>query len=215
MRITAPIWNSPWTDSIVSTERPGESFREILCLKVGKTKKGNPKYNFSPKEGGDEPDKIPEGFEIYENPARGLVYLRKKQPNLITDAEESFIRKHLKKMKLYYIYMTDIKGGVLTVFESVVPVKLSVEETIRGFKLSFDEKQKKEYAKKVAAHDRYCPVLRFLLIDSEKRMFSCEEFEWDSFEGEWENSGGPAPLEKLVPVIMREYEKERKDDFSQ
>ncbi|KKM87650.1 hypothetical protein LCGC14_1266760 [marine sediment metagenome] len=41
---------------------------DIYYLHKGKTKTGKPKYFFSKKRNGDLVEKIPDGYEIYENP---------------------------------------------------------------------------------------------------------------------------------------------------
>jgi hypothetical protein len=56
-------------------------------LHEGRTKTGKPKYNFSLKNNGELVDEIPDGYEIYEHPGTGGVFLRKKLPQLILNIE--------------------------------------------------------------------------------------------------------------------------------
>jgi hypothetical protein len=55
-------------------------------LHEGKTKTGKPKYFFSMKSEGNLVNKMPEGYEIYENP-NAQVFLRKIQPQIVTPEE--------------------------------------------------------------------------------------------------------------------------------
>ena len=74
---------------IEHTNRKGQTY----YLHVGKTKTGKPKYQFSKKSTGDLVNEIPEGYEIYEHPVNGQVFLRKKLPRLITDLEKNIVEK--------------------------------------------------------------------------------------------------------------------------
>ena len=66
-------------------------------LHEGKTKTGKPKCHFSLKNNGELVDEIPDGYEIYEHPGTGGVFLRKKLPQLILNIEKDVIEKELKK----------------------------------------------------------------------------------------------------------------------
>jgi len=46
------------------------------------------------------------------------VFLRKKQPQIITDLEKYLVDKSLKTIKASYHYIVDIRGEIMTVFES-------------------------------------------------------------------------------------------------
>lgn len=60
------------------------------------TKKGGKKYTFSKSIDGNLPDRIPDGFEIYENPS-GQVYLRLVKPKHFTDNEIQTIKNSIPK----------------------------------------------------------------------------------------------------------------------
>jgi hypothetical protein len=95
------------------TNRKGKTY----WLHEGETKTGKPRYFFSPKSEGNLVEFVPDGYEIYENP-KAQVYLIKMQPKLITDAERAVVEKHLKKVASPKSYRMDVKGKVITVFES-------------------------------------------------------------------------------------------------
>jgi len=69
--------------------------KKTYYLHQGKTRTGKPRYTFSMKDKGILAEKIPEGFEIYEHPANAQVFLRKKQPLIMTDIESYLIKKYL------------------------------------------------------------------------------------------------------------------------
>jgi hypothetical protein len=86
-------------------------------LHKGTTKKGNPKYYKSMKQQGEPVEAIPEGHEIHEDP-NARVSLRKRVPKLITDAELESVDRALKRRPRPNNYRLDVKGEVITVFES-------------------------------------------------------------------------------------------------
>ena len=87
-------------------------------LHEGRTKTGKPKYHFSLKNNGELVDEIPDGYEIYEHPGTGGVFLRKKLPQLILNIEKDVIEKELKKKEGSRRYLLDIKGEIITIWES-------------------------------------------------------------------------------------------------
>lgn len=90
----------------------GHSFfkrSKTYYLHEGKVKTGKPKYHFSMKKEGKLVKKIPDGYEIYEHPTNAQVFLRKKQPRVITDTERRLIDKYLKKIKTSRRCIFDVK----------------------------------------------------------------------------------------------------------
>ena len=96
------------------TNRKGK----IYFLHEGKTKTGKQKYHFSTSTEGNLVDKIPDGFEIYENPTNAQVFLRKQQPKLINDSARKLVEKYLKKQEGNKRYLVDIKGKEIIIFQS-------------------------------------------------------------------------------------------------
>ena len=58
--------------------------------------------------GGTADDSLPEGFEIYEN-VGGQVFLRHKQPKLITDDELAMVKEALKRHAEELRYRVEVK----------------------------------------------------------------------------------------------------------
>ena len=90
--------------------------RQTYFLHEGKTKTGKPKYFFSKDSEGTLLDAVPDGYEIYENP-NAQVFLRKKTPQVVTDAEiavvKAAVRQHAKGLN----YTVDVKGNQIVVYE--------------------------------------------------------------------------------------------------
>ncbi len=96
------------------TNRKGKKY----YLNVGKTKKGKPRYYFSMKKREKLAEEIPEGYEIYENPANAQVFLRKQIPPLITELEKRLVENKLQKVTGPRLYVADVKGEEIVIYES-------------------------------------------------------------------------------------------------
>jgi len=170
-------------------------------LHEGITKKGNPKYYFSSKTDGKLLDKIPKGYEVYEHPANGQVFLRKIQPKLITDTEKHTVDKCLKRLNRPRRYIYDIKQRIITIYESNQDIdrlkELFSELTVNG--LPEDESALTAIIDKAV---NYSPVMRFILEDDEKRTFIAERFCFIGSIDDWIYIGGPDSLKKLVGTYV-------------
>lgn len=87
--------------------------KDKYYLHESKTKKGNPKYYFSKSYTGKLSDRIPNGYEIYENP-NAQVFLRKKMPKFWKDTEIRIIEKSIKKNSAVYDYRINVRRNILT-----------------------------------------------------------------------------------------------------
>ena len=136
-------------------------------LHLGKTKTGKPRYYFSKKRDGELLDEIPEGYEIYEHPAIGLVFLRKKLPQLITDLEKHIVERELKSAKTSKRYLVDIKKEDITIFESNKDFDELKE--FSGSKFPFNDASFLDDI--LPCSGEYIPIMRFILQDENKRNF--------------------------------------------
>ena len=170
-------------------------------LHEGITKKGNPKYYFSTKTDGRLLDKIPKGYEVYEHPANGQVFLRKIQPKLITDTEKHTVDKCLKCLNRPRRYIYDIKQRIITIYESNQDIDRLKElfGDLAGSGLSGDESALTAVIDKAV---NYSPVMRFILEDDEKRTFIAERFCFLGSIDDWIYIGGPDSLNKLVGTYV-------------
>ena len=166
-------------------------------LHEGITKKGNPKYYFSTKTDGKLLDKIPEGYEVYEHPVNGRVFLRRIQPKLIRDIEKQAVDKCLKRLKRSRRYILDIKQKIITIYESNQDLdrlgELFGQSAVYG--LSQDETALRAVIDKAID---YSPVMRFILENNENRMFMVERYCFIGSIDDWIHIGGPDSLKKLA-----------------
>lgn len=187
------------------TNRVGKTY----YLREGQTKTGKPRYFFSSKSDGkgSPVEAIPENFEIYEHPENAQVFLRKKRPQLITDLEKRLVEKHTGKLKRDRRYRVDCKDEYITIYESNVNVgnmkgilgDLLHQTPLRaGF--SIDDAL--DSIVKVADR-QYTAVMRFRLVDEDRRRFAAERFCFRGSIDDWIQIGGPDRLEKLVKRYVK------------
>ena len=171
-------------------------------LHEGTTKKGNPKYYFSTKTEGKLLDKIPEGYEVYEHPANGRVFLRRIQPKLITDKEKHTVDKRLKRLTSPRRYIYDIKKRIITIYES----NQDIDRLKELFGQSTQYGLRQDETALMAVIDKaidYTPVLRFIVEDDEKRTFIAERYCFLGSVEDWIHIGGPDPLGKLFNKFIK------------
>ena len=146
-------------------------------------------------------DKIPKGYEVYEHPANGQVFLRKIQPKRITDTEKNIVDKSLERLNRPRRYIRDIKKRIITIYESNQDIDRLKElfGDLAGSGLSEDESALTAVIDKAV---NYSPVMRFILEDDEKRTFIAERFCFLGSIDDWIYIGGPDSLNKLVGTYV-------------
>jgi hypothetical protein len=170
------------TMSVEYTNRKGKRH----FLHVGKTKKGAVHYHFSTKSSGDVAPEMPEGYEVYEHP-NGRVFLRKIEPQLISDEEIRVIDRALREHGDPNDYKIDTWRDVITVFRSN-----RIARPLKDLPPIFAFAAVQELIEK---NWTYTPVLRFVLVDTRNRLFITERFCFRTSVDDWIGIGGPDSLE--------------------
>ncbi|MGA7877994.1 MAG: hypothetical protein WCA08_20215 [Desulfoferrobacter sp.] len=180
---------------------------QVYFLHQGKTKTGKPKYYFSMKGGSELIETIPDRYEVYEN-ANAQVFLIREQPKAITDDERLFIEEQVSKIRVNRNYRIDIKGKVITIYES--------NENTRELRRMFEELSmyrsrqttENELLKLLDRSTTYSPLMRFILEDEEKRLFSVQRYCFRGSVDDWIQIGGAqhlkAVVEKFIPHLGKE-----------
>jgi hypothetical protein len=174
---------------IQHTTRTGKTY----YLHVGQGKSGKPNYFFSAEPEGPLVNSMPEGFEIYEN-VGGQVFLRRKQPKLITDEELAMVKEALKRHAEEWRYRVEIKKTAIIIYETSVNTA-----RLESFALPWISKAAIKQSAIQSAN--YMAVMRFVLAVPEKRFFLAERFCFRGSVEDWINIGGPA--QKLSVVLKK------------
>ncbi len=188
---------------------------QTYYLHQGKTKTGKPKYYFSMRKSGQLGEEIPDGYEIYEHPSNAQVFLRKKQPQLITELEKHLVNKYLKKLKTNRPYIIDIRAETITIFESSHdPDEVSKEgyypdEILKAYEWILNSIQQKQPNTKpnlqaiINEQAYYEAVLRFTLDNKKTRSFTVERYCFLGSIDDWIYLDGPEHLESLAKKYIK------------
>ena len=175
--------------NIQHTTRTGKTY----YLHAGKGKIGKPNYFFSTEPEGPLVNSVPEGFEIYEN-VGGQVFLRRKQPKLITDEELALVKEALKRHAEEWRYRVEVKKTAVLIYEA--------PDNTAGFeRIALPWISKATIKESVIQNANYMAVMRFVLADAEKRLFLPERFCFRGSVDDWIDIGGPA--QKLSVVLKK------------
>jgi hypothetical protein len=176
--------------AITYTSRTGKTY----YLHTGPKRGGGTQCYVSTKEDGPLADRLPEGFEIYET-VNGQVYLRRQPPKIIQDAELEGLRRRLEKGSSNNRYKVEVQGKILTVHESA--------PGLGGFQRMAPHLSLGRLEEISAMFAHYQAILRFILVDAEKRLFAPERFCFRGSVDDWISIGEPDTLEKLAAKYLR------------
>jgi hypothetical protein len=178
--------------TIQHTTRTGKTY----YLHVGKGRTGKPNYFFSTEPDGPVVNSVPEGLEIYEN-VGGQVFLRRKQPKLITDDELAMVKEALQGYAEEWRYKVEIKKTAVVIYETS-------DNTARLESIALPWISKATI-KQAAIQSANCmAVMRFVLADPEKRLFLAERFCFRGSADDWIDIGGPA---QKLSVVLKKFVK--------
>ena len=137
---------------------------------------------------------VPEGFEIYEN-VGGQVFLRRKQPKLITDEELAMVKEALKRHAEEWRYRAEVKKTAVIIYEA--PDNTALLEHI-----ALPWINQAALKESVIQNASYMAVMRFVLADPEKRLFLAERFCFRGSVDDWIDIGG---FPQKLPVVLKKF----------
>lgn len=185
---------------ITYTNRRGKEY----YLHTGKTKTGKDRFYFSTKKQGKLAKTIPDGYEIYESP-NAQVFLRRKRPSPIEDAEVQMVRDGIEKYADLkpYEYKVELKKDTITIHV----IDQDYKELISMFN-SYLIGRKVDEEHMANRYGTFGPMLRFRLVDKENRTFEAERFCFLGSIDDWVPIGSCARLDQLVWRFVRHLGKE-------
>ncbi len=178
---------------VTYTNRRGDTY--CLCKSVTKT--GKPRYYFAREQKGEPVEEVPAGYKIGES-STGLVYLEQDRPELILPAEVAVVEKALQRHPKGRNYRLKVKGDQITICERNGP---DVENLPPFFQAFYRMGTADKVRASLEANARFSPVMRFTLINEEKRTFGAERW-WYSGKGQWAHLSPTGPIDKLVRQLV-------------
>ena len=174
--------------------------QKVLTLYQKPNKKGTLRYYFSekPSEGATPVEQIPGGYEIYEN-VHSQVFLRKQKPALIFPNELALVKEIMDKHGGAKRYRVDVKGKQIIIYTPVEDVDFMLET----FGIPSEAWQER-----VMRNIRWNDVMRFELIDSNKRTFQAQRYCYLGRIDDWIEIGVSAPLETVLRSFVPHIEQD-------
>lgn len=154
-----------------------------LCR--GTTKTGKPRYYFAREPRGEPVEEIPEGWEIRESP-NGIVSLARKRPAQIQPDEVAAVQAALKRHPKADNYRVVVKGKQIVVYERVGPNAEELIEELQGtLQGSLAAAKADDLAEVLDQRAKFSPVMRFILVDEERRTFHAERWCYSGSIDDW------------------------------
>jgi hypothetical protein len=179
--------------TVTHTNRKGK----IYYLHQGTTKTGNPKYFFALRDEGDLVETIPPGYEIYENP-NAQVFLRRIRPQIITDEEMAIVKSGMKQYCRLERFIIDVKKNTIIIYTPDQDVDLLV-----GMFNSLGSTRGTNAKAVVEKFLTYSPMLQFILIDKEQRLFETQRYCFLGSIDDWMTIDYKDKLPKLVKTYVK------------
>ena len=168
-------------------------------LHEGVSKTGKPKFFFSMKSDGRLATKVPEGFEVYENP-NAQVFLRKIVPRSVTDDEIRTVELELKRHPHLRYCLVDVKGEAITVFapnqDTDGLLGLLNRFAFAAPHMAMGEAEVQQFLS-------YHPTMRFVVSHEEKRTFMTQRWCYLGSIDDWFPIGRPDRLDALVREFVQ------------
>jgi len=157
------------------TNRKGQTYR--LCQ--GTTKTGKPRYFFAREPKGAPVSALPVGYHIAES-VNGVVSLVKDRPQVIADTEltavEAAVQRHPKRGD----YQVRVKDHTIVIFERQGP-DIAALEAIFGHLGPLPQSA----VEHLGQTGHYIPILRFVLLEREQRVFSAQRWHFSGSIDDW------------------------------
>lgn len=153
---------------------------DTYYLHEGKTKKGNTKYYFSKKKDGNILNKIPKGYEVYENPNAQVFLSRKKAP-VFSDDEIAIVENAMEKLCQLERWKINLNKNAIEIH---APCE-DIEGLRKIIKILSPFVKSKDIEKVIDETLHYYLIVRFLLFDKKKREFAVERIFFSGHCDEW------------------------------
>lgn len=178
-------------------------------LQSGKTRSGNLRYYFGRKLTGMAVEEVPDGYEIYESPEAGQVYLRKSKPTEISPFEREIVCDGIRRFAELEYFLVEIQQNSLVVYLPATDERAA--EDLMGMLGRFgplSSARRQEAKDWLIRTSTYSKMMRFQLVDRHKRLFTVQRWCFLGSIDQWIYLHGRAPLSELVTKYVRHLGKD-------
>jgi hypothetical protein len=177
---------------ITHTNRKGKTYH----LHQRTTKTGKASYHFSMKQEGELAEAIPDGFEIYETP-NGQVFLRRIQREIITGDEVDVVKHEVGRHRRLKYHQVEAKGNAITLFEPNQDV-----EGLSALMREVSGRKDRSSEELLSRFVTVSPLIRFVLLDEDRRTFIAERYHFSGPVNEWIPCGDSGTLGQVVHTAL-------------
>ena len=156
---------------------------------------------FGRKLTGEPVEDVPTGYEVFESPERGQVYLRRWRPTRITPVERDIVAEGVRRFSNveHFVVDVDVEEDSLIVY---LPTK-NVDEVnalvcFLAGPHALEVPRFRQARDQVIRESRYEKMMQFQLADPRQRLFDLERWCSHSWCHGWIHLAGSAPLSDLV-----------------
>lgn len=173
---------------------------DVYLLQAGqRTRTGKPRFYFGRKLTGEPVEEIPKGYEVFESPERGQVYLRRQRPTWIASIDREIVVEGIRRLSNVQHFVVDVEDDSLVVY---LPTKSVAEVNELVCQLAGPDALQvprcREARDRVIRESKYQKMMRFLLLDPSERLFEVERWCFRNWYQGWIHLAGPASLSDLV-----------------
>lgn len=178
------------------TNRKGQTY----FLHEGRTPKGSPKYYFSQNSDGNLVKQVPDGFEIYEKPDSAQPFLRRQQTSRVTAAEREFVLMACREVTGSRAVIVDLERDSIIVYFAERN-EGNIDRLLGVLGVSRELLNRPEMSEVLDGH--YEKLLRFTLVDEQRRLYSAERWCFRGRIDNWIPIGERGPLDQQVRTYAR------------
>ena len=163
------------------------------------SKKGTPRYYFTKKDVGRTMDNIPDGYEVYEN-ANAQVFLRRILISKITSGELELCENRLHVVSRVHkkVLIVDRKKSEIIIHFGGLNIEKDLKKRPEEV-MSLTGKE--DFGSLFFRFASYTPMLKFKLVDEEKRLFITELFCFLGGINDWFEIGKEDSLENQIQTF--------------
>jgi hypothetical protein len=183
---------------------------DVYYLQEGKTRTGKPEYYTGRKLTGTPLAAMPEGHEFYERPDTAQVVVRKIPPSPITEFERKQAEDIVRRASGLTHFIVAIEGDALVVYTPSVS-RADVDrvfDDMMGPGFGKGSTRADAYREKQIRHSQYMKMLRFELVDPDKRQYRAERWCFRGSIDDWFSLPGFGSLAKVVEQYAKHLDRE-------
>ena len=172
---------------------------DAYLLQARKTRTGKPRYYFGRKLTGEPVEKVPTGYEVFESPERGQLFLRKERRTCIEPIDREIVVEGIRHLSRVEHFIVDVTEDCLVVYLPTMHVNEvnALARMLAGpnaLEVPHFRNGRDQFMREL----KYEKVMRFEFMYADPRQFLVERWWSRGSRESWMYLAGPAPLSDLV-----------------